>query len=364
MIHAQLKRFFHILWDTGNFWGRVFILSLVCWPLLLAAVAATGGNSTLTALLALIPFLTLVLGIAIYPVIDVAVLALEEGRGILKWIAAIIGVELVIGVYFSMVPLSNDSGLAPLLVLVIAAIILLSLSQKLKFIRFILWVTFIVLTLIFVVGGREKAKGLIPKMPGQQDAKQPPAPQGYMENGYWIPEEVLPVPKPKVESKTYRREMADGTVIEIVTNCQDNKLITTLEPGEAVEIRHVDHGPYDLGSYCSYGFDGKIAPINGHPERVARPRFEEDFFFPTDIIPPEATGFYMVDEHDKGLARDYIKKIGGKIYLYHPSHATGRATVYMQINLPQGEVAKKREQIGWNGATLHVFATKLKERSE
>lgn len=184
-------------------------------------------------------------------------------------------------------------------------------------------------------------------------------PQGYMENGYWIPEEILPTPIPKVTSETYRREMAEGTVIEIVTNCQNNELITTLEPGGVVEIRHVDHGPYDMGSRCSYGFDGKIAPVNGHPERVARPRFEGDLFFPPDAIPAEAMGFYMVDEYGKGLARDYIKKIGGKIYLYHPSHATGRATVYMQINLPQGEVAKKRGQIGWDGSTLHIFATKF-----
>ena len=189
----------------------------------------------------------------------------------------------------------------------------------------------------------------------------PSAPKGYMENGYWIPEEVLPTPKPKMEARTYRQETANGKNVEIVTNCREDELVTILEPGETVEIRHVDHGPYDRGSRCSYGFDGKIAPINGHPGMVARPRFENDFFFPPAVIPAEAMGFYVVDAEKNNLTRDYIKRPGGKIYFNNPPEATERITVRMRINLPQGEVSEKRGQIGWDGSTLHLHATRFQK---
>src|SRR3972149_10329301 len=155
---GQIGRFFGIVWRTGNFWGGIFILLIVCWPLFLALIATIGAGTAITSLLALIPFFAIVAGVAAYPVISAALVYFNKSRNILGWIAAIIGTELVIGAYFSALPLSNDRGLVPLLILVIAALVLLSLAKKLAFVRSILWIALIILTAIFIFGGREEVK--------------------------------------------------------------------------------------------------------------------------------------------------------------------------------------------------------------
>jgi len=182
---------------------------------------------------------------------------------------------------------------------------------------------------------------------------------GYMENGYWVPESPnSSVLLPEIKSETHRRESADGRVIDIVTNCRQNELVSELEQNERLCIRHIDHGPRDRQSRCSYGFDGKIAPINGNLGRVVRPRFKEDLFFPSDIVPAEAMGFYMIDPRKKGLDRGYIKQIGGSICFSNP--ISEPVEVRMQLNLQQGETANKKWQIGWTGDTLHLEVLRMK----
>ncbi|MCR4322940.1 MAG: hypothetical protein NUV61_02535 [Candidatus Azambacteria bacterium] len=352
MVHEQLKRFTYILWNTGNFWGRIFIISLICWPLVLAAVATAGGGTTITSLLALVPFFTLVLGIAIYPAIDAVMLVLDGGRNILKWIAAIIGVELVIGAYFSAMPLSSDGGLVPLLVLVIAALILVSLSQKLTKIKYLLWIALLVLTIIFIAGGREKAKELLPEGSGRQDSGQSPVSQRYMENGLVIKRECTAENiVPKKETPTYVKAIPGLPVITMVANCREDDMITRLEPWEEIDVRHRDFGPLrGKENRCSYNYCGDSIPVGGEVGAVTRARFANDLSFPQ--FPFGVVVFYIIDDEGKLVDSGYVPHPGGIVRLTNTS--SKQAALFSRYNIMKTYFEDKdyKIQVGWDGSTV------------
>jgi len=155
------------LWKTGNRWCRWAIAVSVFWPIVLVAVALT-GLPLLISLLALLPVLAIMLSLlaAIDPLVVAIVGAFGTGRTVLRTIATVIGTELVIGVYFSIIPVWNDRGLIPVLILVMVAIGFLSIGIKGKVVKTtisILAVIAVVITAIFVLGGREKLKAPLPQ---------------------------------------------------------------------------------------------------------------------------------------------------------------------------------------------------------
>ena len=359
ILHDELKRFSSVVWNTGNFWGRIVILLWAGYPILVALVRVMGGGIALTASLAFMPFLTLVIVLSIAPLISIAAAKMKWSGNIVKWTISIVGFELVIGGSFAMVPLANDWELVPILLVVIAAIVMLKISKTKTAFMPLLWVALVVLTIIFIAGGREKAIGLIPKGSGQQDTAPPPTPQGYMENGYYVPDVRFTI-GPKVRAETYRKELLPGREFEMVIDCRDmDQYVVTIPPGKTAQIRHIDYGPYEpKKSSCSYGFGNYRAPVNGTPGMVARPRFEEDFFF-TDV-PPLVTAFYIENMRGgKSKTPDHIKKLGGSVYFTNPTQED--MEVHVQKNLTQALYADKltRDGIGWDGSTEKFHVTIL-----
>lgn len=148
------------VWNTGNRLARWAIVIIALWPFLLVVVALA-GIPLLTSLLALLPIVALLLLIlaSLDPLIIMAIGAFPQGRVCLRWIATIIGTELIVGVYLSVVPVWQDRGLVPLLVLIITAVLFFSIGIQGKWVKKavgILILIAIAITIIFTLGGREK----------------------------------------------------------------------------------------------------------------------------------------------------------------------------------------------------------------
>lgn len=185
--------------------------------------------------------------------------------------------------------------------------------------------------------------------------------QGYMENGLWIDEESATV-KQKVETKTVRIEMAGGRDVEITTNCREmNEYIATLEPGESVQIRHVDFGPsLATRNRCSYSANGASIPIYGDG-KTTRPRFRHDLPFPD--MPHGVVVFSLQDMNGKIVARDYVREAGGIIYI--DNQLPEKVEARLQYNFMQALITDPlmKEQIGWDGSTAKFHATKFRNPS-
>lgn len=157
---ANLWRVVVPLWRIGNYWVRWAIAIVASWPILIA-LAGLVGWPALTATVALLPLVAIVCGlIAIFDPLVLATLApFRIGRTVLSGLAAIIGLELSVGVYFAAVPVASDRGLVPLTLVAILAVLFLAISVgKIARIAVVFPLGVLaVLTTIFLVGGREEA---------------------------------------------------------------------------------------------------------------------------------------------------------------------------------------------------------------
>jgi len=155
------------LWIIGNRWLRWAIVIVASWPALIA-FAALVGWPTLTAVVALLPLVAVVFGLVGFnprrprrrlqgqPLVIAAIGA--AWPRFLKAIALVIGTELAFGAYFAAIPVANDRGLIPLALLLLLAISFLAMSGSVKKVMSALVIAFIVLTAVFVLGGRDKTK--------------------------------------------------------------------------------------------------------------------------------------------------------------------------------------------------------------
>ena len=165
----ELWAIFVALWNTGNRIARATILFIVLWPILVCVVALM-GSSTATSIAALIPVAAIAFSIvaALDPIVIAVIAAFKKGRAVLTWIVTIIAAELVLGVYFSIVPVWNDRGLVPVVVLVAVAIFFLAVGTKGKIQKTAIsamTLIVIILTIIFFLGGRDKAAGKFESKP-------------------------------------------------------------------------------------------------------------------------------------------------------------------------------------------------------
>lgn len=119
------------IWDTGNHWARWAIGIIVPWPILVvfAALLPTAVAYVVVPIVALLPILAIVflLIAALDPLVLAVLAAFRSGRRILRTAGAVIGAELVFGLYLALLPVGNRRGLVPILFLAAVALPFLSL---------------------------------------------------------------------------------------------------------------------------------------------------------------------------------------------------------------------------------------------
>jgi len=152
------------LWKTGNLWARWAIALTAGWPPVLALVGMIGVQP-LTAFLGLIPVVALVFVLVAWtdPLVIPILAITQGGRTGLQWISTVLAGELLLGVYFALVPVSAEPSLVPLLLLASAALLFLSLGVKFQghgFVRAALIVLILAITAAFVAGGSDQLKRL------------------------------------------------------------------------------------------------------------------------------------------------------------------------------------------------------------
>ena len=100
---------------------RTAIIFFAAYPLFLMVVAMIDLSALKsTAALLIIPAVIMIA--IIYPLVVTASFAFPESRQVLRILATIIAVELTMGVYISIIPVSNNLSLLPILAIVVAAI--------------------------------------------------------------------------------------------------------------------------------------------------------------------------------------------------------------------------------------------------
>lgn len=349
-------------WDTGNRWARRTIYWMVAYPFILIAIALF-GNLTINTLVAIaIPLFAIVMllmsNIGHRPLIVAGIAAFDEGKAALRWLMFALGMEAVAGLYFGLVPITNDYRLIPILLLVVMALMFLSLSgvKKLGFIKGILWLLTIGITVIFFYGGRDEVKKIGTRTGEGDETSSAFVTKGHMEDGYWVAPEKTTI-KPRMEAWEVREDLSGGKDTRITTNCREPVTITALAPGESVQIRHVDFGGWEMKNRCSYNAAGGAVPIYGETDKVTRPRFRYDLPFPE--MPAGAVGFSLEDANGNIVAYDYIKSAGNIIYMKNSSGKTVNAMLRYNYMKAFTENPTTRQQIGWDGSTATFVATRF-----
>jgi hypothetical protein len=258
--------FIRRLWSVGNYWARLAIIIVASWPLIIALTALIGWPA-LTVTVALLPLIAVVFGlIGLNPrhprrrlrgqPLVIAAIGAVWPR-FLRTLALIIGTELAIGAYFAAVPVANDRGLIPLALLLLLAIIFLALSGWRGRVMSALVVVFIVLTAIFLLGGREKTKERARRAVEWVKPK-PPAPvrtSRILEvDRQWLtvplPEyqefDFLPLDAPilirRVDGETFERR-PDGTLLHILRGGR-REVVTDIGrpiPGYSLDLSATGH---------------------------------------------------------------------------------------------------------------------------
>src|ERR1700722_2465690 len=144
-------------YERANFALRIALLIVVLWPLsALAAAMLLHGSRAQT----FVPLVDMLLLAALVFVIlgspfGLAVLWKYNlaKKGFL-FLIGLIGVELTIGVYLTVIPVSSDNGLVPLLLLSAMALLLLWISKFAQPVRILLTLVLVVITVVFIAGGR------------------------------------------------------------------------------------------------------------------------------------------------------------------------------------------------------------------
>lgn len=159
---------------------RVALITAVLWPIfaIFTALRLTPYNAqTVTPLVTLSPLVPMFLFLLGAPFKYALTIAKDPDAKVgFRWVAAFIGVELAIGVYFAVIPVSDDPGLTPLLILAASAIFFLRVAQTARWLRWVLALFLVGVTFIFILGGRKRFEGQFentlspPQTAGQSNA--------------------------------------------------------------------------------------------------------------------------------------------------------------------------------------------------
>jgi hypothetical protein len=148
-------------YQKANLILRIALFAAVLWPLMAIATALllTPYNAqTIVPLVTLSPLVPMFLFVVGAPFKFVLLWQDPDAKTGFLWLAALIAVELSISVYFSVIPVSNDIGLVPLLILTASALFFLSIAKIAHWLRLLLSLLIIAITAIFILGGRTKIK--------------------------------------------------------------------------------------------------------------------------------------------------------------------------------------------------------------
>lgn len=116
-----------------NRWARLVILGVVFgvvipfagWPFVLFAAALTGSAGFIAAVsflpLVAFPVFVIVLAVA-YPLLSGILVTIPGVRVLFGWLFVVIFIELVIGLYLTVVPVWNKPGLIPVLALLVVVL--------------------------------------------------------------------------------------------------------------------------------------------------------------------------------------------------------------------------------------------------
>jgi hypothetical protein len=156
------------IWETGNYWGRwaIGIFILIPISIIISSLLPHETAEIVVPIITILPLLAAVIFLIGFldPMLLGAITAIKDTRKFLTGIAAITGAEMLMGIYFSLVPVSNDRGLMPVIGLIWIAIPLIYLGVKNawgKKIGSLLILLMIILTAIFFLGGRNKSKEIL-----------------------------------------------------------------------------------------------------------------------------------------------------------------------------------------------------------
>lgn len=152
-----------VFYQKANFLLRIATISALLWPLfaIAAAVLLKPSNAqTVVPLVTLSPLLPMVLFLLGAPFQYFLIAQDPDAKTGFRWAIALIAVELSIGVYFAVIPVSNDPGLTPLLVLIASALFFLKLAQIARWLQILFIILLMVITTIFVGGGRERIQAV------------------------------------------------------------------------------------------------------------------------------------------------------------------------------------------------------------
>ncbi len=152
MIVAAL-RIIWAVWNEGNYWARYVILTMLFFPVVIAAISLF-GSFVLTSLVALV--LPVVAIIALFwfwrdPLILAVLAGFPWGRQILRFAAWMLAAEIGIGIIFSAVPIANNRGFIPLYCLVLLFYSILVITNGNKKLRWHAGTTAIIITLLFYI---------------------------------------------------------------------------------------------------------------------------------------------------------------------------------------------------------------------
>lgn len=145
------------LWKTGNDWARWSLALTAAWPAIISLVALL-GYGPLTATVGLTPVVALAFVMVAWtdPLVIPVLAAVHVGRTGIQWLSTILGTELLLSVYFALVPVYADPGLVPLLLLAAATQLFLRLGIQgapARSAQAALWLLITVITVAFFLGG-------------------------------------------------------------------------------------------------------------------------------------------------------------------------------------------------------------------
>ncbi len=269
----------------------------------------------------------------------VALIALSAyGRLLLRWISTIVGMEIALAVYVSLIPMENAWWLIPTITLCFMGYIFLSFGAgEKKWVartRIGLGVIIIAITVQFIYDW----KGRVYEWATQSKAAaQIPAVfqrNGHVdENGYYHPPQKTTQEMPaKVGNSVNCND--EKTECHVIMNCNADLLVMdNIEPGEVVEVEHVVHH-LERENRCTYSYTGDWYPMWGVLGMIYDPNLGT-FPIPEYYgMAPHAIYFEMRDNvNNAPLTAGVITRLGGKSYPSNTSPST--ATIRTGYNYPK-----------------------------
>lgn len=340
-----LKEFWEImklLWKGNAMVARGFVrialLMLLAWPFVAMGIAAINHDLAFVA----IPIWSFVLAGALvvlayyFPLIISAAGIAKITRPILWNIFTIIAFELIVGIYFTFVPVANDRVLILPLSMVMITMLFLHLSVKASWIKMAKsagWLIMIAITVIFFYGGVEKIE------------------EKALARQYHPPANPAPYPQDYNKKETRRFEYPEpggGVAVKLTTNCDKEDFIAVIPPRHKIELHHVYFAETVKANRCSYNVYGDSFPVFG-PSGSFRTKRE----LQNDLPAPQFKAHMSLIKlaYPDKTVYQAIESNGDKIEAKNCSD--GEIRVYSVYNITKAILfSGAAQQIGHDGSTI------------